>query len=239
MHALHRHGNSAFIEAAHEIEVMATQAPQHLRMVMAGDFNVSFSANMIDGFTIGPSIIEREKTSAGRVMTAKALRQRLRLKAMNTFNATPEATRWPRTPRGQPTMTDYVTVLEDREHDIIIERKKIEFANTDRSLLRMKTRHRSQILDKLEWEEAEEFIATASEKDYPTHFAERPRNMVSQAEPRSIKNMMREKGKPSEVTAIDENVEQWRSFLLEVAKKYPKRRRRETQGGRGTTTTTR
>lgn len=76
----------------------ACPPPPHAHMAMACDFNASFNSCMADGLPIGTGIVGRDTGGGGRSAAIKALGQRLRLKAMNTFTTSPSATRWPGAP---------------------------------------------------------------------------------------------------------------------------------------------
>lgn len=92
-------GTPTVIEATNEVEVMVLEAPVHAHTVMAGGHKVSVNKNMADSATVGPNIIERDVRYTGRAMAFRPLWQRLRMKAMNTFDGVPAATRWPGAPQ--------------------------------------------------------------------------------------------------------------------------------------------
>lgn len=189
---------------------MTMEAPPHSHMIMAVDYNVSFDRNMTEGTTIGLSIPEREAHYAGRPMVLQTLRQRLRLKTMNTFNSSAEPTRWPRTPREQPEMIDDVPILEDHDHKVSFESRKMEFMNTVHSLLRMKMAPRHTDRNERILEEPDEFITEASDTEYTTYFAARPGYVATDADPRKLEQIMKENIKLEEAEGIDAKVEQWR-----------------------------
>lgn len=107
-------------------------------------------------------------------------------------------------------MVDYIAVLEDREHEVVIERKKMEFVNTDHSVSRMKMVPKNKMRDNIIWEEPEEFIAKASDVDDTTYVAARPRDTALDTDLKKVEEVMRENIKPQEAATIDDNVEHWR-----------------------------
>lgn len=115
---------------------------------------------MADGCPTGSSITERAMSNGDHAMAAKAIWQPLRLKAMSTFTAAPDATRCPRTPQERPTMIDCIAVLEargrgHRVHGVVIERKKMEFISTHHSLLAIKLCPKHYAPGHTVWEEPE------------------------------------------------------------------------------------
>lgn len=93
--------------------------------------------------------------------------------------------------------------------------------------MNMKLRNRMQ--NQFKWEEPEDFLAKTGDADSHAYLATRPRCMDPNVDPQNIEEMLRDHIMPQEAKTIDDQVKQWRSFLLTAAEKYPKISRRKKQ----------